>query len=811
MTEPNETLIPDRTGEMPTAVLAALILAAFLLLALLCVGLPVFVAGVLPVMMTDGIMALLLLLAAAGYGWTILRPLRLGGHPALLAATSAGVGMWLLSVAVLLVGTFLPRGLTPWVWWPVVIVGGILAMLHLHGPLGRVVIAKTQGGGALIWVLAAAAAGMWMAGACLPPGWLGNLTMDSYDILEYHLQLPREYLTGGVSTLNYNVYSHYPLMMEMLFLLGMCLRGGAYEGMYLAQFIPGLFGIIMIAGVWGGLAPSPLSLDGRGKGEGGAGGGSRDLSATEIGGEQAGKPVPRFDATDDFRARVGVVLLATAPWVAYLSWLAMEEMGEFCFLALAVVWLRRWLKAPAWKSAGVIGAMLGAACCAKYLSVGLIAGPVLAVMAVVALVTLLAAKTRGRGGRLVGQVVLAGGLTLALFSPWLIRNVAATGNPVFPLAGSVFGHGGGDRWDAGHGPEIKPPVPVPPDYKPPVNELSRRERCVAFLAGLKPYNADPPLGAALVLLAVGTVLGMFLRPRGVGGWDWALLAILAMQLLIWALYTHGMPARFASVCVVPLALLSAGGLARLTGVREVKWLKAPPGGSGRWGMAPAVLLAAATSVLGLMAGKAYLDAELARYGGIAPAGIAGIELAQNFPDTKSANALPPGSKVMLVGEARAFYFPPGTVYATVFDADNLPLVRVCDMPGLIDIEPTTANATPTRQGASVCGGYLQICKKDGTHVLVTHVLVTHVLVSWVEIERLRYTYGWRRDLDPADLAGDFSRWPVVEDNWIQRTPKGWVTTAPASQPASGPASAPATTPAGATNPPVRAFTLYKVP
>ena len=168
--------------------------------------------------------------------------------------------------------------------------------------------------------------------------------MDSYDVLEYHLQLPREYHDAGrIQTLNHNIYSHFPLGTEMLFLLGMCLRGGAYRGVYLAKLMSGLFGVVAVAGVFGSL---------RCRGE---------------------KPSP----DDEFRRRATVALLATAPWVIYFSWLAMAELAQICYLALALVWLRRWLKARSARSAGWIGAMLGAACAVKYLSVGLIAAPVL--------------------------------------------------------------------------------------------------------------------------------------------------------------------------------------------------------------------------------------------------------------------------------------------------------------------------------------------------------------------------------------------------------------------------------------------------
>ena len=71
----------------------------------------------------------------------------------------------------------------------------------------------------------------------------------------------------------------------------------------------------------------------------------------------------------------------------------------------------------------------------KYLCVGLVAGPLLAMLALLAVANL----RRGGGLRRLVDVLLAGAGCLALFAPWLIRTGAYTGNPVFPLASSLLG------------------------------------------------------------------------------------------------------------------------------------------------------------------------------------------------------------------------------------------------------------------------------------------------------------------------------------------------------------------------------------
>jgi len=241
-----------------------------------------------------------------------------------------------------------------------VVVGGALGIVQARGRLRGVALPRRIGGSALVWILVATAGGILLAGLTLPPGYLGHITADSYDILEYHVQLPREFFEAGrVSTLGHNIYSHYPLSSEMLFLLGMCLRGSAYQGIYLCQMMNGLLAVVAVLAVFG-LAGMPAAP------------GARPTSFPP-------------EVEDDLTARFGVALLATSPWVIYLSGLAMEEIGQIAFAALALVWLKYWLARPSMKAGLLLGVLLGSSCCFKYLSVGLVAAPVLAVMLLLAL------------------------------------------------------------------------------------------------------------------------------------------------------------------------------------------------------------------------------------------------------------------------------------------------------------------------------------------------------------------------------------------------------------------------------------------
>ena len=85
-------------NELPTWALAGMIFLAWVVfLGGMLRSIPAF-SGALLVGLTDGIMALLVLIAAGGYGYAVFRFLAPPGTPRLLGlATAAGAGLWLLS------------------------------------------------------------------------------------------------------------------------------------------------------------------------------------------------------------------------------------------------------------------------------------------------------------------------------------------------------------------------------------------------------------------------------------------------------------------------------------------------------------------------------------------------------------------------------------------------------------------------------------------------------------------------------------------------------------------------------------------
>jgi len=721
-------------GISPGALGVMILLAGGLMLAYLT-GASSAWLGAFYTVLIEGSTVLVVVAAAGGLAWPVVRRLAPDDAPvAFLVLTACGLGLWMLSTAVLLVGSLTTGLLKAWVWWPVLAVGVLLAGWFGRKTTARIDLAGKFEAPVLVWVLVAATVGIALAGATRPPASWGVLPPDEYDVLEYHLQVPREFYDAQhIGQMRHNVYSYYPLGVEMLFLLSMVLRGGAYEGMYLAKFVHLAFGGLAVAAVFCGLMRQ-----------------------------------------DRLRGRLAAGLLATTPFAVYLAWLAMVELAQVFYLAMALLWVLHWLKNGSLRSAICTGLMLGAACATKYLAVGLVAGPVLVAMLLVGL----------RRIRCIWQVVPAVLVTILLMSPWLIRNMAYTADPVFPLATTVFGRGHWSaesqrRWIDGHEPGYHPPVPIPPQYQPPADVPTRAEMFVDNLL------LDQRFGQITLVLAALGICVWIARSGPTDLFAAALIATLAAQLTVWIAFTRNMPGRFIVPAAVPMVLLAAGVLADLARVRRSPFRHIERNTPVPWGVPPAMILFIAAVGINLLVCVRMYKALNA---GMAPVnGVSGADMARLAWPWKEAHELPAGSKLMLVGDAKAFYFPTGTVYATAFDEHPL-------------AEWIEQGLSPDRIRAELRG--------EG---------ITHVWVDWYEIARLAGTYGYpaslRSDLlQRARTGGPFGS-AVFE--WLGLTVvKHLMPPAPTTEPGPAPTSGPTTKPASApTTAPLRwpYATIYAVP
>ena len=267
---------------------------------------------------------------------------------------------------------------------------------------------RRPAGVAWLGVPVGAAWGVMLAAAVVLPGVLWGDEPHGYDVASYHLQLPREWFEAGrVSPTGHNVFGFFPLLVEMHYLLAMHVRGGAYEGMYLAKLTHAATVLALPAVVTAGL----WDRDARG-------------------------------------AIAAGVLVGVVPWAVLLGGVAYNEGGLMLFTATAVLAALRGRYL-------VAGLAVGFGCGCKYTGV-----PIL-LLGVPALVLIVGGRFVAGGWeavsvrRSLGNAAVVAGVGVLAFAPWWVRNLVWTGNPVFPQLTGVLPVEGWDevlreRWRLAH-------------------------------------------------------------------------------------------------------------------------------------------------------------------------------------------------------------------------------------------------------------------------------------------------------------------------------------------------------------------------
>lgn len=251
----------------------------------------------------------------------------------------------------------------------------------------------------------AALLGLLLFGAALPPGVLWIPEGNGYDVLEYHLQAPREFfLAGHIHFLPHNVYGNFPQQVELHYLLLMHLFNDPYAAAIPSQYLHGLLtiaGVIAVAawtpGRWGPVAAVAVV------------GGSFLLTYTGV-----------------LAYNEGGVLLLTAV-VAGLLIQSLSRPPDARLVLLA-------------------GLLTGWAVGTKLTAAGLVAAPLW-------LAWLISSQQPLRP-RLALATLWIIGAALA-FAPWLIRGELMAGNPVYPFAYELLGGNAWSpeqaaQWHAGH-------------------------------------------------------------------------------------------------------------------------------------------------------------------------------------------------------------------------------------------------------------------------------------------------------------------------------------------------------------------------
>ncbi|HET6424462.1 MAG TPA: hypothetical protein VFG20_12310, partial [Planctomycetaceae bacterium] len=516
---------------------------------------------------------------------------------------------------------------------------------------------------------------------------LGALSPSTdFDVNEYHLGGPKEwFLNGRITFLPNNIYTSFPFLTEMLLLAGMTLAGDWFWGALVGQTVLAAF--------------APL---------------------TALGLYAAGR---RWHS--ELSGRLAAIVYLSTPWVFRMSIIAYAEGGLTAYTAgaaLATWWVWQRLRddnsSPSVNSQRtravlLTGLLCGSAMACKY------TGLVMTVLPFGVLLALAAwrrvdvptfAKTAG---------VFAIGVLITI-GPWLLKNTVEAGNPVYPLAYSVFGGRDLDdalalKWKRGHA-------------RPSAGGAIAETRDVV----LKAYDVAAVNDWQSPLVFAFAPLTLFLaRSRRAVVFPWIITTWL---FLAWWLFTHHID-RFW-LPLLPTACLLAG-----IGAAEAMTVFPRGVTIAVLGLGIVFNLGfCATGFVGYNVGLTELNAAREFTARIVGPEIAWINEAVAHGD------LPAETKVLFVGEAEVFPAQFDYAYNTVFDRSLFE--EWCGEP--VDMP---AKDRPLRSPADI-------------RATLANQGITHIYVNWGEIWRYRQSYGYTDFVHPARFQA------LIESGVLDR-PVSW--------------------------------------
>ncbi len=611
-------------------------------------------------------------LAALGAGLPLWRLARGGEElPPLAVPLALGAAVLAFVPAILaLVGWLRP--------WPlgVVLVVASGAGLVAAGRHGRALLAALPRPPRAVGWLVFLAAALVVAGLSAPPIF--------FDSLNYHLAFPALWLRhGGFVQRPDDFYSYYPAAVGMLYSYPLALVGP-----WATRAVHAWLGLVA--------ALTAGSLAGR--------------------------------AADERAAAWAVALFALTPAVLDAAGYALSDLGVAAW-AGAALWLvlddGGWRHRPV-ATGALLGLLTATAVDAKYLALVTVAVPVAAAMAV--------ALAGGRAERRhVSRLLIAGAVAAGLvLAPWLGRNTAWTGNPLYPYLRAELG-----------GPPAG--ISVAAEIGRDPGDDGPAATILAALTAL-PVRTFSPLQVAAVL----GPLWLLLLPAAAllpGGWRWrtgALWTAALTGLLAWGgLAQLG---RYLLPVLVPMAALAGVAASVLTGqgvARTVRWCVGAVLGVGLIWNASAVANALSLQRLAVAIGVEKEASFLADW-------------VSYWPLVDHVNhALPSTATVLLVGEPRAFYLEHEVLLQS---PDRTPL--------LVDL---------ARRCPDVACLVAELRARGVTHILVNEAEMAH-------IARMRHLpdYWAEADAHARDLIARLFASHVADrfgrpDLWVGRLTQTAVT------------------------------------
>jgi len=609
--------------------------------------------------------AAVIFLAGASVGSAVLKLMGIAPRDAFVRVLFAtAIGMGVSSCATLALGMLgLLNGGVFWALTAAMLLAGYRSLAETLRDTVQHGRAWVSSWGLFEWTLALGGAALLVIGVVC-----ARTPVLDYDALEYHLGGPAEHFAAGrVRFLSHNVYACFPAQVEMLNLQGMVLGGGKPVGMAAAILIQVMFGALAAAGV-GVIAARHVR-------------------------REAGLPA--------------AVFFLTCPLLIVTVLRCHITLARCFYHAVALLAVMEWMFGREESEAGRRSwLVLGGLCCGlavavKYTALLMLCLPLGAAVLLVSWV-----RHKGWTQRLTAPAILAGCALLAVL-PWFIKNLAATGNPVFPLLYGVF-HAEG--WSAQQAAKFAQAHAVPSAAR----ILPEIWRFLCGYSGTMSAGFVAPLGIIFIpLLLVGSFKAdNASKTRGQARLNPLPILLLvccgAAMIVLWGLATHQI-ARFLAPVLVVLCPLSAAGFCVASGGRVM----------GR--------LCRTVVLLGVVYAIYSCATVSCKWGG-----LGGSLLGEGLPElarrqewsqmiaysdavewVNDPGNVPRDARVMLVGEARTFYFDRPLLYSTVFN--DHPIEEALEIP------PDNLR------------GAVAALRETGAN---------YVLINWGEIARLARTYSY---------------------------------------------------------------------
>jgi hypothetical protein len=327
------------------------------------------------------------MLVGAGLGlrlcrWLGLRLERVGERWVL----GSGVGLGAISLMVLGVG--LLGGLRPWV---MALLFGVMLLVSLPDLMALVRafigarMAVRPAWGLRLYLLLTVVLSLLVA--LSPP--------IDWDGLFYHLTMPQRYIAQGrIRPVTDVPHQFFPGFMEMLYLAAMLVKGDVAAKLLHFGYMILLGGVIYL------------------------------LADRHLG--------PRY-------GWLSVLVYAAIPMVPVLGSWAYNDLALVFYQMAALYALFNWFRDKVSSWLILTGVFCGLAMGTKYTSF-------VCPLTVVLLMAWHLARQRSTWGTWLRALSLYGSTALAVAAPWYVRNLAFTGNPVYPFAYGLFGGRGWDAW-----------------------------------------------------------------------------------------------------------------------------------------------------------------------------------------------------------------------------------------------------------------------------------------------------------------------------------------------------------------------------